>query len=397
VKTEDKNILYIVHSYHSFQKDTIELLAKRFKNVYVIVRYKPIAEISKILPIKSLVIHRKDHILQIEGKPDNVHIYLAPLWYLPFKFFYRYLGKYHFRVVDRLVKKNNIKFDIVHSHFTWTAGYVGMELKKQYGVPFVLTIHTSRTLERQLRLKDKEIISIWRNADALIRVNKNNIQVLKEYNTETFFIPNGFNQELFVPRDSSLSKKSLGLDSNKKILLSIGHLDECKGHIYLIRAIDKLVNREGYGKLRLYLVGEGTQRFRLEREIRDLGLGKYVKLLGGKLHKDIPIWMNACDLFILPSLSESFGIVQLEAFACGKPVVATRTMGSRQLVTSNKFGLLCDIANVDDLSDKIKVAINKKWSKTKIIQHAQAFTWGAIVEKIIPIYKKVLRPVSLKK
>lgn len=388
---KDKNILYIVHSYHSFQKDSIEALAKEFKNVYVIVRYKPFAEISKIIPISILKIHRKGHVIQEEGKPDNVHIFTASLWYLPFRWFYKYLGKYHYKVVERIIKKNKIKFNIIHSHFTWTSGYVGMRLKEKYGVPFILNIHSSNVLEEQLRLKDKEIIATWEKADAIIVVNKESIKDLKKYNKETYYIPNGFNNHLFFPRDQIESRKSLDIDSDEKILLSVGHLNECKGQIFLIHAIGELVNNRGLRNLKLYLIGEGVLRVKLEKEIRELGLENNVFLLGKKLHKEIPLWMNACDVFVLPSLSESFGLVQLEAFSCGKPVVATSTSGSKQLIESDDLGLLCKVGDAMDLADKLLFAINKNWSDSKILKYSQNYTWGIIVKEFLSIYNKVLK------
>jgi glycosyltransferase involved in cell wall biosynthesis len=388
---KDKNILYIVHSYHSFQKDSIEALAKEFKNVYVIVRYKPIAEISKFLPISALKTHRREYIFQKSGIPNNVHVYLAPLWYFPTKIFYRFLGDYHFKVVDRIIKREKIKFDLVHAHFTWTSGYVGMKLKEKYKVPFVLNIHSSNTLEQELKNKDKRAISVWKSADAIIRVNQENIEELKQYNQETYYIPNGFNQNLFFPTDQIEARKSLGLDLDKKILLSVGYLDEVKGHIYLIRALNDLVKKKGLTNLKLYIVGEGKYRSRLEREIKVLGLEEYIHLVGEKYHKDLPVWFNACDIFVLPSLSESFGIVQLEAFACGKPVVASDTAGSRQLIKSEKIGLLCKKRDVSDLAEKLYLALNTKWSNSDIIKYSQAYSWSNIVKEFSDIYRRVIK------
>lgn len=388
---KDKNILYIVHSYHSFQKDSIEALAKEFKNVYVIVRYKPIAEISKFLPINALQTHRKEYIFQKSGIPNNVYVYLAPLWYFPTKIFYRFLGDYHFKVADRIVKREKIKFDLVHAHFTWTSGYVGMRLKEKYKVPFVLNIHSSNTLEQQLKSKDKRAISIWKSADAIIRVNQENIEELKQYNKETYYIPNGFNQNLFFPTDQIEARKSLGLDLDKKILLSVGYLDEVKGHIYLIRALNDLVKKKGFTNLKLYIVGEGKYRNRLEKEIKALRLEEYIYLVGEKYHKDLPVWFNACDIFVLPSLSESFGIVQLEAFACGKPVVASDTAGSKQLIKSEDIGLLFKRRNASDLAEKLFLALNMNWSSSDIIKYSQAYTWSNISKEFLDIYKRVIK------
>jgi len=77
--------------------------------------------------------------------------------------------------------------------------------------------------------------------------------------------------------------------------------------------------------------------------------------------------MNACDLFVLPSISESFGVVQIEALACGKPVVATRNGGSEEVITSDDYGLLVDPANPNELREKIIEAPDKDWDREKIL------------------------------
>lgn len=389
--TLDKDILYLVHSYHTFQKDSIELLAKNFRNVYVIVRYKPLAEISKIFPIKKLLNHRKSYVIQDSDKPDNVHIYTASVWYLPLKFFYRILGRQHFRVVDRIIKKHNISFDLIHAHFTWTSGYVAKRLKEKYGKPYVVTVHEDNNwFQEELKSGNEDLFSVWRNADQLIRVDRETIGELKEYNEDTVFLPNGFNKGLFEPRDKEDSRKELGLDLEKKILLNVGGLEEYKGQIYLIRAMNILVNELGYEDLELYVIGEGSLGRKLEREIDKFNLNEQIKLLGSKLHKEVPIWFNACDIFVLPSLAESFGIVQLEAFASGKPVVATKNEGSKNIVISDNYGLLCEIGDPEDLAQSIDKALKKEWDKQKIIDYTKDYTWEKVSEKSQSIYEKVL-------
>ena len=129
---KDKNILYIVHKYNSFQKDPIEEAAKYFNKVYVLVRYKPFSGIVKYLPIKRLKAFDESITSNnAKGLPKNVEVIKTPVWYLPFGVFNKWLGGLHFRAVDRAIKKYDIKFDIVHSHFIWSSGYVGMKVKKK--------------------------------------------------------------------------------------------------------------------------------------------------------------------------------------------------------------------------------------------------------------------------
>jgi len=112
--------------------------------------------------------------------------------------------------------------------------------------------------------------------------------------------------------------------------------------------------------------------------------------VGNRPRNEIPLWMNACDLFVLPSLNESFGIVQIETMACGKPVVATNTPGSREIIASEKYGLLCQPGNPEDLADKILVGLEKDWNQQEILQFADSFSWEKIAGDILRIYDTLL-------
>ena len=115
-----------------------------------------------------------------------------------------------------------------------------------------------------------------------------------------------------------------------------------------------------------------------------------MKLLGSVPGDQLTLWMNACDLFVLPSLSESFGIVQLEALACGRPVVATRNGGSEEVVISDDYGLLVEPADPEDLADKILAALDREWDREKILAYAERYTWENIAKEIMGVYEQVL-------
>lgn len=99
--------------------------------------------------------------------------------------------------------------------------------------------------------------------------------------------------------------------------------------------------------------------------------------------------MNACDVFVLPSLAESFGIVQIEAMACGKPVVATYNTGSEEIITSEELGLLVEPANPKELGEKILIALDKEWDDERIRKYAEQFSWEKIAREIVKVYNTV--------
>ena len=128
-------------------------------------------------------------------------------------------------------------------------------------------------------------------------------------------------------------------------------------------------------------------RNKLINMIKDSNLSANVVLMGQVSHKDISILINASDIFVLPSLSESFGIVQIEALACGKPVVATINGGSEEIITSEQYGYLVEPGNVKQLAEKIIKALDKDWDAEVIRAYASIFTWKKIAKKIVSIYE----------
>jgi glycosyltransferase involved in cell wall biosynthesis len=291
-----------------------------------------------------------------------------------------------------LIKERGTKFDLIHAHFTWSAGYAGARLKEEYDVPFVVTGHGYDIYS--LPFKDDEwrakIEYVLNTADHIITVSQSNLACIQKLDVSTpvTVIPNGFRSDLFYPRDPLKCRKALNLPLDKKILLTVGNLEPVKGQRYLVEAVQRIIRERK--NILCVIVGAGKVRTALERQIRSLGLEGYVLLVGGKPHDEIPLWMNACDLFVLPSLRESFGVVQIEAMACGKPVVATRNGGSEEVVISDKYGLLVEPVDPDGLAEKILVALDREWDREAILAYAERFTWENIVKEITTIYQGVL-------
>ena len=388
-----KNILYIVHNYNSFQKDSIEEAAKYFKNVYVLVRYKPISKYVKKIPIKWLKKYDDSYVIDLRNLPSNVKVFKTPVWYLPYGIFYKWLGKLHYKSVEAVIEKYNIKFDIVHSHFIWSSGYVGMRIKEKYHVPFVVTGHGFDVYSLPFKSKRwaKMIKEILNNADKVLTVSNKNKEILQKIGLieNICVIPNGYNSNIFFQIEKDIARQKLGINKESKVLLTIGGLVKVKGQRYLIEAVKELFATQP--QILCYVIGGGPLEVKLRKLIKEVNLEKKIILLGHLPHEEINMWMNSCDVFVLPSLSESFGIVQLEAFACGKPVVATKNEGSRQVITSDNLGFLCNIEDPESLAETISKALEKKWNEKEIIKHAESFTWDNVLTKVQEIYNDLLK------
>lgn len=388
-----KNLLVNCHSYRSFQKDYIDNVAHVFDKVHVFVRLNKFAQLGSYLPISWFDLHSNSYKIDMHNKPKNVNVYPVPIMYLPTDKGYKKLGKKHLSKVNNLIEKHEIDFDLIHSHFTWSAGYVGAKLKEKWGVPFVVNARGYDIYS--LPFKDEEwkskITTVLQSADEIITTSESNLSCFEKLNINqpVNVIPNGFKSELFYPRNKSKCRSKLGIPQNKKVILAVGNLREIKGHEYLIEAMNMIKNNRE--DIICYIVGGGRIKGKLKELIKNHSLQDNVLLKGKRPHNEIPYWMNASDLFVMPSIKESFGTVQIEAMACETPLVATKNGGSETIITSKEYGLLVEPKNPKMLAKKILIGLKKDWDYDTIHDYAQNYSWDNISSKIIEIYENFLK------
>ena len=378
--------------YLTFVKDQVELLAKAFAHTDVYVRYHPATEISRIFPDPRLKAFRKDSLVDRTNLPEDISVHQIPLFYLPCDHHFKRIGVRYYNAVESRLLKSTTHPDLVHAHFVWPNGFVGAKLKEEYGIPFIVTAHGYDIYDLPFRDAEwkEQIEAILNVADVVIAVSNSNRGCVERLNVTTpvKVVPNGFRLDQFHPMQKETCRKTLNLPVDQKIIICVGNLVDIKGHTYLIDAMSEVV-RERKDVLCL-IVGRGELKHRLEKRISASGLEQYVCLVGGKPHDEIPLWMNASDVFVLPSLRESFGIVQVEAMACGKPIVATRNGGSEEIVIPGKTGLLCDAADPRGLAESILRALETPWDASAIAREARSYSWESIGKEILRTYDIII-------
>jgi len=385
-----KNLLVVVNDFPNqdnsyiasiFVKEQIKALSPFFQNVFVIVPYPAGLEYKRRA-------HYENYIF------DNVRVYFLRYFNLLFPITWKYrrdIWLYReVQAIIKLIEKENMTFDLINAHYTWPPGAVAVELKRRYNVPLVITEHAHTTLYPLIQRRDEILVNTWNATDAIVRVNRKDIPLFSTImpKSKIFFIPNGYNSaEIgYLPMEIARAKLRLPLD--KQILFNLGILYPYKGQRYLMQAVNEIVRVR---KNILCLIGgSGPLKRELDKQIKQLDLEKYVKLLGGITHDQVTYWYNACNIFVLPSLSESFGIVQLEAMACGKPLVATYNGASEEIITSEEYGLLCQPANPKELAEKILIALDKKWNGARIIKYANQFSWENNAKQTVSLYQNIL-------
>ncbi|MEM0192254.1 MAG: glycosyltransferase [Candidatus Korarchaeum sp.] len=385
-------LLVIAPHYNSFVKGLVDEESKSISEVNVLVHHNILAELSNLLPFSGYLDwvrrFRKSSLLDLSEVPENVSVHVKSTVYLPSRIS-RALGDRLAKIYERMIKRRGIRFDLIHAHFTWPCGYAAVKLGDAFGTPVVVTIHENREwFLEEYGSGSSKIHYTWREADALIRVNRSDSSLLREFNSRVFSIPNGFSPRRIRAMDVREARERLGLPMGSKVIFSLGALVPRKGFQYLIRAMPKVL-REHHDVL-CFIGGIGPYGKELRRIVRKLGLESKVKLLGFIPEDELSLWMNSCDVFVLPSLSESFGVVQIEAMACGKPVVATKNGGSEEIIVSEDYGLLCEPGDPDGLAERIAIALSRDWDPDTIRSYALSFSWENVVKRVVDVYREVL-------
>ncbi len=389
---EEKILIVLSDHYLTFVKDQVESVASSFSHIHVLVRYNPVTEISTYFPIDRLKPFRKSSLIDLAGKPENVSVHPIPVWFLPFDREYKSLGERYFRIVEAYISKHQITGHLVHAHFIWPNGYAAIRIKEKYGIPCLMTAHGYDIYD--LPFRDDHWRTIIKNvldhADAIVSVSASNLSCINRLGTRTpvFVIPNGYKSDVFYPQDMQECRKKLGLPRDRTIILAIGNLVEEKGLKYLISAMAHLVKKRP--DMLCVIIGRGGLKKELQNQIHSLGLDAYVTLAGGRPHTEIPLWLNACKLFVFPSIRESFGIVQIEAMACGKPVVATINGGSEEIVTPESGILIIPRSEVA-LADAIECGLGKKWDGEKIVEYSKKFSLEQVSTMLANHYTELLK------
>lgn len=370
---------------HTFVKQQVDTLKDYFKKVIVIA---PTGYFPKFLAKTGIFpVSYKDAADLKSYKYDNVDVHFPKCFNLPLKFLRERSGDLIFFFVKRYIKKNKITFDLIHAHFTWISGYLSKKLSELTKIPYFLTIQENMDwfLDIYYSNNDK-YYDIWRNAETLIRVNKRDVPKLRKFNKNSLSVPNGYDPNIFKKLKKEDCRGHLDLPKSKKILLHVGsYIQNHKNQLSLIRACELLKNK---GKdFICYLVGEGPDRILFQNEIKKLNLENYVKLIGRIPNKDVPIWMNASDLFVFPSYAEGNPTVVVEAMACGLPVIGSNGGGMDEVIVENETGFILENQeDENEIMNKIQKSLTKNWNIQKILDEAKEYSQKNIAKHLIEIY-----------
>jgi L-malate glycosyltransferase len=285
------------------------------------------------------------------------------------------------KLVLEYVRKEGVP-DVIHAHSIMWAGLVANWAKKRFKIPYVVTEHRGRFVQNSnfhIPENYKRIFEdILKRASKLILVSESQKDYFTSLTERISVIPN------YVGTHFLQTKVESDL-SDPVRLISVCHLTKQKNINTLINTLKKL--RDAGHDVVLEIVGDGRERQRLEELVENLGLVESVIFRGEIKNEKLPSYLVEADIFVLPSLFESFGIALVEAMACGLPVVGTKNGGPAYFV-DKPYGRIVDTSKHQELYNAILSIIDQKPDRRQIQQFVrERFSKELILSRIEDEYE----------
>lgn len=312
------------------------------------------------------------------------------------------------------IREEQLTYDVIHGHY-YLSGMVGASLRASHGIttPLVMTFHTlglmKQLVSRSQDTEDpKERIPAERElihtADRFITSSDTG----KEY-LSTFYdcpeekiatIPPGVDTTLFRPIDPNVAKDHIHANPDHHVVLAVGRIDPVKGFDVLLVALKMLLKRnpELADRVCLWIVGGdvGQDQNQWSKELkklhelqRTLNLPATVRFVPPQSQEELPYYYSAADVLVMPSHYESFGMVALEAIACGTPVIATDVTGISPILRELPQGHIISANNPLALAAEIKHVLDTPHAKSAPQQVIDTLNWDAIAARMIREYEAV--------
>jgi len=267
-------------------------------------------------------------------------------------------------------------------------------LKRIFSKKLVITFHHSKT---DIFINKHPGIFSWvlKNSDRFIVVsNRQKAQIREKFGDgdldRIIPIPNGYDPEKFKKLDRKDVRKKFNISDDDIVLVNIAWLMDKKGQKYLIMALDEIINGKGRKDVKCYIIGKGPLKDQLNDQIGSADLKENVILTDYLPFDEMNEYLNAGDIFVLPSLDEGNPIVMFEALGMGLPFVGTDVGGIQEIINREDYGYTVSAADHIALKDVILQSLDRKWDRKKIEEYSRGFTWRKIAERTIEQYEKII-------
>ena len=302
-----------------------------------------------------------------------------------------------FHILFKLMQLRK-RIDIVHVPYTSNShlAYPMLLAKKLFDIPYIITIHGGGMYPWKPKTQHK---LFFQHADAIVAVSET---IKEEYERRS-----GRKMKVIPPlipfRESKIPKGELrnkyGFSDDDMIILSLGSIKKIKGCDKLLDAFLNLGKRYIKEKnLKLLYVGDGPMKPALKREVNDRSFNQYVKFFGSVPYEKVSQMYKLADIYVIPSLFESFGISVAEAMFNGLPIIGTDANGINSLISHQKNGLLFEKGDIEDLKEKIEELVEDQNMSNRLSNAAKNdylknYKFDNILSEHIKLYKNIVEGI----
>lgn len=306
--------------------------------------------------------------------------------------------------------RSDVRYEVIHAHY-WLSGWVAHLLKRSWAAPFVQMFHTTAHMKnavspsphQETSLRERVERQLVQLADSLIAANPDERADLiwrqRADADKICTIPPGVDTRLFVPGDRDQARRELGLPFDAPIVLFVGRVDPIKGIDTLLCAALAL-RRRGTDAQFLFVGGELDERGRATGALADvvagakrLGVASCFRFVGSQPQERLPVYYRAADVVAVPSRYESFGLVAVEAMACGTPVVASHAGGLTFTVEDGVTGILVPPGDFEALAAAIDRLLQDPGLRDRLGRQAhisaQRFAWPLVADSVLHLYRRL--------
>lgn len=306
--------------------------------------------------------------------------------------------------------KEGIHYPLVHTNY-WMSGWVGLQLKQQHNIQLIHTYHSLGAVKYQAVAHHPAIAEtrldverqILEQADTVVATSpqeEEHLRALVSRFGSIQVIPCGTDISNFHPIPQGEARALLGFPGDRPIVLYVGRFDSRKGIETLVRAMAQLPKQSPLPQL--VVVGgshadrtDGQEFVRIAKLVQELGLSHQTQFIGQVGHDRLPLYYTAADVCVIPSHYEPFGLVAIEAMACGTPVVASNVGGLKFTVLPEETGLLVPPQDVNAFAGAIgRILENADWAKKlrgqASVRVQQNFSWSGVAIQLSDLYRRLL-------
>ncbi len=362
------------------------------------------------------------HVLHDLGYGNRVvHVPAGPEQPLPKKQLAGYLPEF-VEGIKQFAAEKGIHYDIIHSHY-WMSGLAAEMLSDAWDVPIVHMFHTLGEMKNRTAASEAEKEGAYRldgerhvlaRADRIIAATLAELAQLqwlyKADMRKIIVIPPGVDTGHFYPIPADEAKQYIGIPRDDRMVLFVGRIEPLKGVDTLIRAMSCVRVCEKDKPADLVIIGGEpgaapevmtAEMTRLRQLCTDLSLDHMVVFLGKRGQDTLPYYYSAAEVLVMPSHYESFGMVALEAMACGTPVIASQVGGLAFLVQDGITGFQVPDGDADALCAKLSLLLGNPALRLQMGQqaagYARSYAWENIAVQVIKVYESLVqgKPIEI--